>query len=301
MAAKISLGTNNAFALKTWPEPDMWARIIAQELGLKEVQFSFDLLDPLVDEPGRSIICGQILKAVRDNKLSLRTSFTGLIMYAQNLLSHPDPNMRSFAFRWYQKAVELTSKLGAEATGGHIGAMSARDYADPKRRSFIRASLVESVRQLTWLAGGLGQKYFLWEAMPTPREIPHTPEEAIELMQEVNEGVAIPVYICFDLGHCNSFDFKTPGDPHKWLEKLLPWIPVVHLQQTDGVADHHWPFTPEYNKLGIINPQRVVEIVKSSPLPEVMMLFELGHAFDAPDQLVIEDHKHSVETWSKWI
>ncbi len=301
MSAKLTLGTNNAFALKTWPEPDMWARIIAQELGLKEVQFSFDLLDPLVDEPGRSMMCAQVLKAVKDHDLSMRTSFTGLIMYAQNLLSHPDPNMRAFGFHWYQNAVELTSKLGAQATGGHIGAMSARDYADSKRYSFIRASLVEMVRQLTSLAAGLGQKYFLWEAMPTPREIPHTPEEAIELLQEVNERAAIPVYLCFDLGHCNSFDFKTPGDPHDWLEKLLPWIPVVHLQQTDGLADHHWPFTPEYNKLGMINPQRVVEIVKSSPFPEVMMLFELGHAFDAPDQLVIDDHKHSVETWAKWI
>ena len=301
MATKITLGTNNAFALKTWPEPDAWAKIIAKDLGLKEVQFSFDLLDPLLDEPGRSILCTQVLKAVQDYGLSMRTSFTGLIMYAQNLLSHPDPNLRAYGFRWYQGAVNLTSQLGAEATGGHIGAMSAADYDDPKRRAYIRSALVEMVRELTRLAASLGQKYFLWEAMPTPREIPHTPAEAIELMQEVNEGAAIPVYICFDLGHCNSFDFDKPGDPHTWLEELLPWVPLVHLQQTDGKADHHWPFTPEYNRLGIINPQRVVEIVKNSPFPEVAMLFELGHAFDAPDQQVIDDHKHSVETWEKWL
>jgi sugar phosphate isomerase/epimerase len=301
MSAKITFGTNNAFAFKTWPEPEMWTKIIAQELGLKEVQFSFDLLDPLIGEPGCTLLCAKVLKAVQEYKLSMRTSFTGLIMYAQNLLSHPDAVLRAHGFRWYQGAVELAGKLGVEATGGHVGAMSARDYADPQRRSFIRSSLVEMIRDLTWLAARHGQKYFLWEAMPTPREIPHTPEEAIELLQEVNEGAAVPVYICFDLGHCNSFDFDTPGDPHAWLEKLLPYVPVVHLQQTDGLADHHWPFTPEYNKVGIINPKRVMETVKSSPFPEVMLLFELGHAFDAPDQQVIDDHKHSVDTWSKWI
>jgi sugar phosphate isomerase/epimerase len=301
MTTKLTLGTNNAFALKTWPEPEIWARIICEELGLKEVQFSFDLLDPMMVEPGRSTLAAQILKAAREYGLSMRSSFTGLIMYAQNLLSHPDPNYRAYGFRWYQNAVTLTSQLSCEATGGHIGAMSARDYGDSKRREFIRSSLVEMVRELTWQAAGLGQKYFLWEAMPTPREIPHTPEEAIGLMEEVNEGAAIPVYICFDLGHCNSFDFDKPGDPHVWLEKLLPWVPVVHLQQTDGHSDHHWPFTPEYNKVGIINPERVVEILKSSPFPEVTMLFELGHAFDVPDQTVIDDHKHSVETWAKWL
>lgn len=301
MTTKLTLGTNNAFALKTWPEPEMWTKIIRQDLGLKEVQFSFDLLDPMLDEPGLGTLVGQTLKAVQDHDLSMRTSFTGLVMYAQNLLSHPNPNIRAHGFHWYQKAVALTGQLGCEATGGHIGAMSARDYSDAQRRAFIRASLVEMVRELTMQAAKLGQKYFLWEAMPTPRELPHTPEEAIELMQEVNENAAIPVYICFDLGHCNSFDFERPGDPHAWLEKLLPWTPVIHLQQTDGVADHHWPFTPEFDKIGIIDTRRVVEIVKSSPFPEVTMLFELGHAFDVPDQQIIDDHKQSIETWTKWL
>lgn len=301
MTAKLTLGTNNAFAFKTWPEPEMWTKIVRKDLGLKEVQFSFDLLDPMLGEPGRSTLAKQTLRAVKEQGLAMRTSFTGLIMYAQNLLSHPDPTMRAHGFTWYQEAVALTGQLGCEATGGHIGAMSARDYSDPARRALIRASLVEMVRELTRQAAAWGQKYFLWEAMPTPREIPHTPEEAIELMQEVNAGAAIPVYICFDLGHCNSFDFKRPGDPHEWLQRLLPWVPIVHLQQTDGKADHHWPFTAEFNKAGIINPQRVVEIVKSSSFPEVSLLFELGHAFDAPDEQVIDDHKRSVETWAKWL
>ena len=41
-------------------------------------------------------------------------------------------------------------------------------------------------------------------------------------------------------------------DPYAWLERLGRRAPVVQLQQADGQADHHWPFTPETNATGII-------------------------------------------------
>ncbi|HSR10651.1 MAG TPA: TIM barrel protein [Thermodesulfobacteriota bacterium] len=299
--AKIRLGVNNGFALKNWPEPEEWAKIIAGEFGLKEVQFSFDLLDPTLPEPGRGALCREIRAAAAKYELSLRTTFTGLIVYAQNHLGHPRGAVRSYARKWFEGALEVTSALGAEACGGHIGAVSAADYNDMERRAFLRKTLVDSVRELTWVAAGLGQKYFLWELMPTPREFPHTPEEALDLMREANEGAAVPVRICFDLGHCSSFDLPEPGDPHAWLEKILPWTPVVHLQQTDGKGDHHWPFTPEHAESGIVEPRRVVEIVKASPLERVDLIFELGHALDAPDHRIIDDHKRSVEAWAKWM
>jgi hypothetical protein len=185
--------------------------------------------------------------------------------------------------------------------GGYIGAMSVSDYTNLKRRAVIRSTLIDYVRRLADLGSTYSQEYFLWEIMPSPREIPHTPEEAIELMEEVNEGAIIPIYLCFDLGHCNSFDFPKPGDPHTWLEKLLPWVRIVHLQQTDGLADRHWPFTPEYNKKGIINPERIVDAVKCSPFFEVPMFLELGHPFDASDIQIVDDHKSSIDYWINYI
>jgi len=296
---EIFLGVNNGFALKNWPEPAAWTRIIAEDLGLKEVQFSFDLLDPVLPEPGRSALCREIVKAAEKRGLFLRTTFTGLIIYAQNHLAHPNSCLRNQAWHWFESALEVTSMLGAEATGGHIGAMSAADFSDKARRCFLHKTLVDAVRELTFLAAHLGQKYFLWELMPTPREFPHTPEEALDLMREVNEGAAVPVRICFDLGHACSYDLKKPGDPYAWLEKLLPYTPVVHLQQTDGKRDHHWPFTPEYARKGIIKPRRVIETVRQSPLKRVDLVLELGHSLDAPDQKIIDGHKRSVEAWAK--
>jgi sugar phosphate isomerase/epimerase len=299
--AEVVLGTSNAFAARNWPEPEAWARIIAEDLGLREVQFSFDLLDPTLPEPGRSAVCADILDAVRTYTLSLSTTFTGLIIYAQNHLAHPHPSQRAHAWEWYANALAVSSKLFASACGGHIGAMSVQDYSRPERRAFLRSNTVELVRKLTRVAATFQLEYFLWELMPAPRELLHTPQEAISVLDEVNNGAAIPVRLCFDLGHCLVSESGQGADPYTWLERLLPWSPVVHLQQTDGKADRHWPFSPDYNAVGIIEPRRVIEIVRSSPFDRVLLLFEFGHALDAPEQRILDDHKWSVELWTKWL
>ncbi len=297
--AQLILGVNNGFAAKSWPEPMVWARFIGQDLGLKEVQLSFDLLDPLVAEPERSALCDEVLRAVKTHGLSLHTTFTGGLAYGQNLLAHPSPAGRAHARRWYEAALAVTARLGAEATGGHIGALSTTDYASPGRREYLQKAEIDLVRRLTHTAAALGQQYFVLEVMPWPREIPHTLEESLEVLRAANEGAGVPVRLCVDLGHCCAPDLPRPGDPYEWLETLLPWTPVVHLQQTDGKADRHWPFSPAHAKDGIIDPQRVIEIVKDSPLERVYLVFELLRG--ATDQQTINEHKWSVEAWTRWL
>jgi len=299
--AQIVLGVNNAFAKRRWPEPSAWARVIAEEIGLREVQFSFDLLDPMMPEPGRSAQCHDVLRAASEFGLSIRTTLTGGIAYSKNLLAHPNPMARAHELRWYTQALETTGRMSAEASGGHIGVMSAADFADPTRREFVQQNLIESVRALTHVARACGQTYFLVELMPTPRGFPHTPQDAVRFLEAANDRAAVPVRLCFDVSHCFSTHGDAPADPHAWLEQLLPWSPVIHLEQTDGKANRHWPFTPDHNASGIVRPQRIVDIVKASPLARVVLLFEFVHPFDAPDLQVIEDHKRSVEVWAKWL
>ena len=42
----MDVGVNLCFAIKRWPEPEQWARIVADELGVASVQFTMDLIDP---------------------------------------------------------------------------------------------------------------------------------------------------------------------------------------------------------------------------------------------------------------
>jgi sugar phosphate isomerase/epimerase len=299
--AKVLLGINNGFALKRWPEPEAWAEIVGRELGLQCVQFSFDLLDPAWPRPFVTRMCERTVQAVKAHGLTIHSTFTGLVAYGQNLLAHPEPEVRAHARGWFEAGVEVTAALGAESMGGHMGALSVRDHADPHRHAHVRKELIEAVRSLTRVAAARGLRCLLWEPMPVPREIPHTPEECVGLMEEVNQGAAVPVRLCLDLGHCCAWDMELPADPHLWLERLLPWIVAVHLQQTDGLGDHHWPFTREFAAQGVVDPKRVVEIARESPLERVCLFLEICHPHEAPDRRVIDDLKESVEVWKQVI
>ena len=296
--ATVILGINNGFALKRWPEPEAWAEIIGRELGLRHVQLSFDLLDPAWPQPCLARLSERVRTAAVRHGLDISSTFTGLVAYAQNLLAHPESDVRDHARRWFESAVDVTAALGARSTGGHMGALSVRDYADPPQRAERRRVLIESVRSLSRKAAAVGLHNLLWEPMPVPREIPHTTDEALALLEEVNEGAAVPVQLCLDLGHCCAWDLEPKGDPHAWLETLLPWTAVIHLQQTDGLGDHHWPFTRRFAAEGIVSPARVVKIARESPLETVYLFLEICHPHEAPDRQVIEDLRESVNAWA---
>jgi sugar phosphate isomerase/epimerase len=296
--AQVRLGVNNGFALKRWPEPSAWADVVANALGLRHVQLSFDVLDPGWPEASVARLCDEVREAASARGLAVDSTFTGLAGYAHNLMAHPDPDVRRHARRWFESGLAITARLGAGASGGHMGALSARDHADPGRRARVRRALVANVRSLARMARQLGLRTLLWEAMPVPRELPHTPAEAEELMAEVNDGDGVPVRLCFDLGHCCGPDLPAAPDPHAWLERLLPWTGMIHLQQTDGRGDHHWPFTPAHAATGIVDPRRVVEIARRSPLDTIDLVLELCHPHEAPDAQVVDDHRASVDVWT---
>jgi D-erythrulose 1-phosphate 3-epimerase len=296
--AELRLGINNGFAMKRWPEPWAWAEIVGERLGLRYVQVSFDVLDPGWPGPCVTRMCDRVCEAASAHGLIVHSTFTGLVGYAQNLLAHPDAEVRAHGLRWFESGVALTARLGAEATGGYMGALSVDDHADPHRRAEVRQALVSSVRSLARTASLARLRALLWEPMPVPREIPHTPEEAMTLLAEVNHESDVPVELCFDLGHCCAWDLPPKADPHAWLEELLPWTAVIHLQQTDGRGDHHWPFTREFAATGIVEPRRVVDIARQSPFETVYLFLEICHAHETSDEQVIDDLKASVDTWA---
>jgi D-erythrulose 1-phosphate 3-epimerase len=76
---------------------------------------------------------------------------------------------------------------------------------------------------------------------------------------------------------------------------------VVHLQQTDGLYDRHWPFTARFNEQGIIDPQRIVDVVREFDRDDIELMLEPMHAFEATDQQVVEDLAESVSFWEPWL
>ena len=104
--------------------------------------------------------------------------------------------------------------------------------------------------------------------------------------------------LCLDVGHqCVPGATGAEADPYAWLAELGSFAPVVQLQQSDAVADHHWPFTPAANRAGWSEADRVLRAVGASGATEVALILEIIPPFEADDEQVVDDLRVSAEYW----
>jgi sugar phosphate isomerase/epimerase len=273
------LGINTCFAVKRWPRPERWAALVRDELGLDLVQHSLDLVD--LDAPAGEV-------AAQADRV--------LAAYSSNLLLHPDPAARERARDWYRRAIGFTAAAGAGSTGGHIGAYSVDDWRDPAPRRELWAELTGSLAGLAAYARDRGLSALMAENLAAARE-PSTIEMMSSLLTAGDEA-HVPVTLCLDVGHqCVPGTSGDDRDPYAWLERLGRRAPVVQLQQADGQADHHWPFTPETNATGIISAERVLAALDASGATDVALVLEVMPAFEQDDDQALADLVQSARYW----
>jgi sugar phosphate isomerase/epimerase len=127
-------------------------------------------------------------------------------------------------------------------------------------------------------------------------------EEEIGLRQIEEEMKAKPYLFA-------SFE---DGDPYLWLEQLGCYSPIIHLQQTSGLASAHLPFTKKWNETGIIHPQKVLETLAKSysqPLqdgmpPRCLNIYLTIEVFSATADLpedIISRLEETVAYWRQWV
>jgi sugar phosphate isomerase/epimerase len=292
---RYTLGINTCFAVKRWPEPERWAEIVAGTLGLGMVQHSLDLVDLDSDAPLRDQ-AEAVAAACAARGIAVQSTFTGLGAYGRNLLLDPDPVQRGRAADWFRRAVDFTAAAGGRAAGGHIGAFSVADWHDGGRRDELWEGLRADLRELAAYAGEHGLEAFLFENMAARRE-PSTIAEAEALLAPGGDGRAA-VALCLDVGHqCVVGTSGDDRDPYAWLRRLGARSPVIHLQQSDAEADHHWPFTAERNAQGRIDARRVLEALDASGAAEVALVLEVIPSFEQDDDAVLADLVESAEHW----
>jgi len=290
------LGINTCFAVKRWPQPGDWAAIARDELGLDLVQHSLDLVDFQTGRAGLEAQAVQLRRACLDHGLTLHSTFTGLAAYSANLLLHPDARRRSAARRWYQRLISFTADAGAGSTGGHVGAYSAADFANPNRRVILWRQLQDALTGLAGYAHRAGLQELMVENLASARE-PSTIAGLRSLLNPGGERL-VPVRACLDVGHqCVPGSAGDDADPYAWLRELAPLASVIQLQQSDAAADRHWPFTPEANSQGRIEAPRVLQAIESSGAAEAVLILEIIHPFEARDQTVLAELRASAEYW----
>ena len=75
---RLQLGINTCFAVKRYPLPEEWAPIVRDELDLRLVQHSLDLVDLHAEEERLRSQADALRFATEAHDLELHSTFTGL-------------------------------------------------------------------------------------------------------------------------------------------------------------------------------------------------------------------------------
>jgi D-erythrulose 1-phosphate 3-epimerase len=293
---KLQLGINTCFAVKRWPRPADWAPLVADRLELSLVQHSLDLVDLTGGVAAIERQAAALGAAASAHGLVVTSTFTGLAAYSSNLLLGPDPAARATAMAWYASAIGFSSRLGASATGGHVGALSVPDAADPGLRAERWRDLVAALHTLAGQARAGGLAVIVVENLASARE-PSTIAQIETLLRPATADRAA-IGLCLDVGHmCVPGTAGDDRDPYAWLRRFGTRAPMIQLQQSDAEGDHHWPFTPERNREGRIEAERVIDALEEGGVEQTELLLEVIPPFEQDDDAVIDDLAASVDYW----
>lgn len=294
----MQLGIITSFAIKRWPEPQRWLDLVRERFHLDLIQFSTDQLNPYPFTQEVRRHAQRIRRAAEERRITLHSVQVGLAYYTFNGLLDPDPDIRQMYVNWCRDGIRLTAELGASGFGGPLGAMSHSDFHNDRRRRYLTQWLQEAMHLLGEAARAEGLQFLLWEPTPLSRELSSTLQETSQLLAAFNEASPTPVQLCLDVGHaCHPEATGDDADPYAWIRRLGSQSALIHVQQTDGKGDRHWPFTPAFNEQGMIRAQDVVQAMKDGGCQELPIVMEIFHAFEAPDETVLDDLTQSVEFW----
>ena len=293
---KIKLGINLGFAINRYIEPEIWARIVREDLGLSSVQFVADLLNPFLPEDYISWQIGRIQAALKYYGISVDSIFSSAFTRVNHLM-HPDAEARAIWYKWFGKLFEIGARLGCKTGGSHFGCMTFDSFEN--NYEFLLEEAVKGWQGLSFYAEQLGYESLIFEPMSVPREMGNTVEETEYLLDRVNANCGVPMKVCLDVGHAPHPDER---DPYPWIERLGAVSPVIHIQQTVLNKSEHAPFTEENNRRGIISGDRVMGSLEKSGCEETILMFEISHRehWDS-DFRIIPDLKESVKYWRNWV
>jgi len=293
---KIKLGTNLGFAINRYIEPEVWAKIVREDLDLSSVQFVADLLNPFLPEDYIESQIARIQESVKEYDITVDSIFTSAYTRVNHLM-HPDWEARKIWYHWFERLFEIGARLGCTTGGSHFGIMTFDSYDNDY--DYILEEGVKGWQKLSFYAKELGYKSLIFEPMSVPREMGNTIGESRALMDMVNANCGIPMEICLDIGHAPHPDER---DPYPWVEELGAVSPIIHLQQTVLHKSNHWPFTKEYNEGGLIQGEKFMKALEKSGCEETILMFEISHREHWDTEFkIIQELAESTRYWREWV
>lgn len=297
---KILLGFNCNCFTNRYDEPEVWTKI-CKDLGVKHVMFNIDLIDPYWPWEVQKSLCDRTLEACAKNDVNIAASFGGQHGH-QHYLGHFDKDVRREAVNFFKKAVKQTAYLGGKSFGTCFSIMTAKCNSDPVLRKEIIDSAIEGYKEISEYAAEKGLKALAYEMTSIDRESCATFAENDYILEKCANFPA-PMRICLDMGHRNMNGLPEEKDHLEWIKKYAGRCDVIDCQQTNLLASHHWPFTPEYNQKGIIKGNEIISAIKESGAEnDILLAFELRTpAFYPYDDMHLSNLSQSVKYWREFV
>ncbi len=266
---KVYFGINGAFLTRRWEEPENFMRL-TRECGYLYHEFCADVLDPFFhgDKSYQVETARKVREAAKKYGVVITDYYTGVATHRFHGLSHSDPRVRERMKQWIIEAMDIVLEMGVDRIGGHWDAFSVEVLSDPERTKAAFENIYQQFRELAVIGKQKGIAAIYNEQMYIPSEIPWTMQQAEEFLIAVNrDSAGCPIRLTIDTGHQAGMHYGLSGpdlDYAEWIKRFGAIAEVIHIQQTTPDASCHWAFTEEYNNLGHVRIERVIEALKYS-------------------------------------
>lgn len=276
---------------------------IAYEIRCGRVQLTPEFLNPSWPAPILRRMVSEFNAAMDRTGVKITSIMTSTFLRL-NHFGHPDPHLRDYYLEWFKTLADLASDIGARSIGSQFAILTHADWNDHARRAAIIEAAVDNWRIVSEYGKNAGLSFLYWEPMSVGREFGHTIKEAASLQQYLEtKQFALPMYMILDVDHGDvSSGDPDDTDPYAWLSAFSKKSPIIHIKQSSTNKSGHWPFTPEYNGAGKIEPLRLLQAVENGGGKDNELCLELAFREREPnDTTAVSALASSVAHWAPYV
>ena len=294
----LKLSVNTGFAVNRIIDNKKFIEFVKNKLRIRYIQPTSDWLSLFMDKKYSYKNISNLNKLMNKYDIKVNSCFTGAFTRL-NHLAHPDKDQQKHWINYFKHFIDLSLDLGANYVGSHLGILSYDD--NKKRNKILNNRVLKNWQILGEYAYKKKLKSLIWEPMSISREFGETINECKKIQFLLNKKKYSNFKLCLDVGHgdINSKDKKN-YDPYYWLKSFVKESPVIHIKQVHKGSFGHLPFTKKNNLKGIVNAEKVINIIEKQGNYNTELAFELSFKERDPiDKNVKKDVISSVKHWKK--